>query len=209
MEIISAFQENDIDGSVFCEMTACQLREIAPKIGDQVKLKRLQDSEKSVSMVYIVLHHAVLTIYTGNPVKRPSSGACSCKCSVLCYSTILFVILSTGNPVKPPSSGACSCKCSVLCYSTILFVILSTGNPVKPPSSGACSCKCTCKCSVLWSYSILYYLYFAHRKPSHLLSIPLTMPPQVQIRIQTGISIFKFLHHFHHLLRMQFQLAYC
>ena len=29
----------------------CQLREIAPKIGDQVKLKRMQDSKKSVSIV--------------------------------------------------------------------------------------------------------------------------------------------------------------
>ncbi len=52
VEIVRAFQENDIDGSVFCEMTASQVREIAPKIGDQVKLKRLQDSEKSVSIVY-------------------------------------------------------------------------------------------------------------------------------------------------------------
>ena len=42
-EIASAFQEHGIDGATFCEMSDNHLREVAPKICDRVKLKKIQD----------------------------------------------------------------------------------------------------------------------------------------------------------------------
>ena len=48
-EVASAFQEHGIDGAIFGEMTDNHFCEVAPKIGDRVKLKRIQDNEKSAA----------------------------------------------------------------------------------------------------------------------------------------------------------------
>ena len=45
-DIATAIEEHGIDGETFCEMTDTHLREIAPRIGDRVKLKQVQDSER-------------------------------------------------------------------------------------------------------------------------------------------------------------------
>ena len=54
-DIASLIEEHGIDGETFCEMTDTHLSEIAPRIGDRVKLKRIQDSG----------------IYTVNKVNKP------------------------------------------------------------------------------------------------------------------------------------------
>lgn len=38
-QVSNNFQENEIDGALFCEMTEEHMKEVAPKISDRIKLK--------------------------------------------------------------------------------------------------------------------------------------------------------------------------
>ncbi len=45
MEVTEAAWENGVDGEVFLELTESNLQEIAPRLADRVKLKKLQQSQ--------------------------------------------------------------------------------------------------------------------------------------------------------------------
>ncbi len=42
-DIVFAFEENGIDGETFCDMSDSHMKEVAPRIAERVKLKRIQD----------------------------------------------------------------------------------------------------------------------------------------------------------------------
>ena len=52
-QVATVFQENDINGAVFCQMTDEHLKELAPRIVDRVKLKALQDSQPAPEKVIL------------------------------------------------------------------------------------------------------------------------------------------------------------
>ena len=50
-EILERFKEHKIDGSVFLELNDEYLREIAPRLGDRLKLKRIITRALNSSLV--------------------------------------------------------------------------------------------------------------------------------------------------------------
>lgn len=52
-QIATVFQENDINGAVFCQMTDEHIKELALRIVDRVKLKALQDSQSAPEKVIL------------------------------------------------------------------------------------------------------------------------------------------------------------
>ena len=50
-EILERFKEHEIDGSVFLELNDEYLREIAPRLGDRLKLKRIITRALNSSLV--------------------------------------------------------------------------------------------------------------------------------------------------------------
>ena len=52
-EILERFEEHKIDGSVFLELNDEYLREIAPRLGDRLKLKRIIAKANPVSWIIL------------------------------------------------------------------------------------------------------------------------------------------------------------
>ena len=68
-EILDRIKEHEIDGSVFLELNDEYLREIAPRLGDRLKLKRIITRTKAlnaspVSSIFLML------LYCVTPCKR-------------------------------------------------------------------------------------------------------------------------------------------